>query len=151
MNMTDKITWDSKTTQKTLEDNNRTLGEMESQGVSICKPSAGTYVRIKPGTKYTDLIWVNVAFHTVAKTQKETQYIIKGESKEVDNKLQNILSLVDDYITEKHSQKTWEAGKDWVQYSGPYFTSDEYIRSIKSLLNEWLVLGEDAIKFENRF
>ena len=69
----------------------------------------------------------------------------------MDNKLQNILSLVDDYITEKHSQKTWEAGKDWVQYSGPYFTSDEYIRSIKSLLNEWLVLGEDAIKFENRF
>ena len=38
-----------------------------------------------------------------------------------------------------------------MQYSGPYFTSDEYIRSIKSLLNEWLVLGEDAIKFENRF
>ena len=92
--MTDKITWDSKTTQKTLEDNNRTLGEMESQGVSICKPSAGTYVRIKPGTKYTDLIWVNVAFHTDAKTQKETQYIIKGESKEVDNKLQNILRAI---------------------------------------------------------
>ena len=67
------------------------------------------------------------------------------------NKLQTILSLVDEYITEKHSKKTWEAGKDWVQYAGPYFTSDEYIRSIKSLLNEWLVLGEDAIKFENKF
>ncbi len=69
----------------------------------------------------------------------------------MDNKLQNILSLVDEYITEKHSQKTWEAGKDWVQYAGPYFTSDEYIRSINSLLNEWLVLGEDAIRFENKF
>ena len=88
--MTDKITWDSSTTEKTLEDNNRTLGEMESQGVTICKPTAGTYVRIKPETKFKDLIWVNVAFHTDAKTQKETQYIIKGESKEVDNKLQNI-------------------------------------------------------------
>ena len=67
------------------------------------------------------------------------------------DKLQNILKLVDEYITEKHSQKKWEAGKDWVQYSGPYFTSDEYIRSIESLLSEWLVLGEDAIKFERKF
>ncbi len=69
----------------------------------------------------------------------------------MENKLQNILNLVDEYITEKHSQKKWEAGKDWVQYSGPYFTSDEYIRSIESLLSEWLVLGEDAIKFERKF
>ena len=69
----------------------------------------------------------------------------------MENKLQNILKLVDEYITEKHSQKKWEAGKDWVQYSGPYFTSDEYIRSIESLLSEWLVLGEDAIKFERKF
>ena len=67
------------------------------------------------------------------------------------DKLQNILKLVDEYITEKHAKKKWEAGKDWVQYSGPYFTSDEYIRSIESLLNEWLVLGEDAIKFERKF
>ena len=67
------------------------------------------------------------------------------------DKLQNILKLVDEYITEKHAKKKWEAGKDWVQYSGPYFTSDEYIRSIESLLSEWLVLGEDAIKFERKF
>jgi len=69
----------------------------------------------------------------------------------MDNKLQNILSLVDEYITEKHSKKTWEAGKDWVQYAGPYFTSDEYVRSIESLLKEWLVLGNDAQKFERKF
>jgi len=67
------------------------------------------------------------------------------------DKLQNILKLVDEYIAEKHSQKKWVAGKDWVQYSGPYFTSDEYIRSVESLLSEWLVLGEDAIKFERKF
>jgi len=67
------------------------------------------------------------------------------------DKLQTILSLVDEYITEKHSKREWKPGKDWVQYAGPYFTSDEYIRSIESLLNEWLVLGEDAIKFENKF
>ena len=84
--MTDKIVWDSKITEKTLQDNNRTLGELESQGVSICKPSAGQYVRIKPGSKFNEMIWVNVAFHTDAKTQKETQYIIKGENAEVDRK-----------------------------------------------------------------
>ena len=69
----------------------------------------------------------------------------------MENKLKNILSLVDEYITEKHSKKTWEAGKDWVQYAGPYFTSDEYIKSIESLLSEWLVLGNDAQKFERKF
>ena len=67
------------------------------------------------------------------------------------DKLQNILSLVDEYITEKHSKREWRAGIDWVQYAGPYFTSDEYIRSVKSLLSEWLVLGSDAQKFERKF
>ena len=69
----------------------------------------------------------------------------------VNSKLKNILKLVDEYITEKHSKREWEPGRDWVQYAGPYFTSDEYVRSIESLLNEWLVLGGDAIKFENKF
>ena len=94
MKMAEKITWDSKITEKTLQDNNRTLGELESQGVSICKPSAGQYVRIKPGSKFNEMIWVNVAFHTDAKTQKETQYIIRGENSEVDKKLQNILQSI---------------------------------------------------------
>lgn len=69
----------------------------------------------------------------------------------MDSKLQNILSLVDEYIVEKHSKQEWRPGEDWVQYAGPYFTSDEYILSIKSLLNEWLVLGSDARKFEHKF
>ncbi len=92
--MTEKLVWDSSTTEKTLQDNNRTLGELESQGVTICKPAAGQYVRIKPGTKIKDLVWVNVAFHTDSKTQKETQYIIRGEDPEVDRKLQHILRAI---------------------------------------------------------
>ena len=91
--MSEKIIFDNATTQKTLEDNNKTLGELESQGVSISKPVAGQYVRIKPGTEFKDLVWVNIAFHTDAVSQKETQYIIKGESLEVDRKLQNILLI----------------------------------------------------------
>ena len=69
----------------------------------------------------------------------------------LNSKLEHILKLVDEYIEEKHLQKSWIPGEDWVQYAGPYFTSDEYVRSVKSLLNEWLVLGDDAIKFENKF
>ena len=65
--------------------------------------------------------------------------------------MKEILDLVGKYIKEKHSQKTWQAGKDWVQYAGPYFDSQEYVAAIKSLLNEWLVLGNDAVKFERSF
>ena len=65
--------------------------------------------------------------------------------------MKEILDLVDKYIKEKHSQKKWEAGKDWVQYAGPYFDSQEYMAAVKSLLGEWLVLGTDAIKFEHKF
>lgn len=64
---------------------------------------------------------------------------------------ENILSLVAEYINEKHKAKTWTPGKDWVQYAGPYFDSSEYLAAVNTLLNEWLVLGEDAVKFENAF
>ena len=64
---------------------------------------------------------------------------------------ENILKLVETYINQKHSSKKWEAGKDWVQYAGPYFDHNEYTAAIKSLLNEWLVLGQDAITFETNF
>jgi CDP-6-deoxy-D-xylo-4-hexulose-3-dehydrase len=65
--------------------------------------------------------------------------------------MKEILELVEKYIQEKHSKKNWEAGKDWVQYAGPYFNSQEYVAAVKSLLGEWLVLGADAIKFETKF
>ena len=65
--------------------------------------------------------------------------------------MQEILKLVDEYISQKHSEKKWKAGKDWVQYAGPYFTSAEYVAAVKTLLGEWLVLGAEAIKFERKF
>lgn len=65
--------------------------------------------------------------------------------------MKEILELVDKYISEKHSQKKWEAGKDWVQYAGPYFSSAEYVAAVKTLLGEWLVLGAEANKFETKF
>ena len=65
--------------------------------------------------------------------------------------LEKILTDIESYIKLKHSSKNWEAGKDWVQYAGPFFDDKEYTAAIKSLLNEWLVLGQDAITFENNF
>jgi CDP-6-deoxy-D-xylo-4-hexulose-3-dehydrase len=67
------------------------------------------------------------------------------------NNMDEILKLVDEYIRDKDSKKSWVAGKDWVQYAGPYFTSDEYIRAVKTLLGGWLVLGAEANKFEKEF
>jgi CDP-6-deoxy-D-xylo-4-hexulose-3-dehydrase len=69
----------------------------------------------------------------------------------MDDKKENILKLISEYINEKHSVKTWTAGKDWVQYSGPHFDSDEFVAAANTLLNEWLVLGNDAIILEKTF
>ena len=62
-----------------------------------------------------------------------------------------IQSLVVQYIVEKHNARKWTAGKDWVQYAGPYFDCNEYANAVGTLLDEWLVLGQDAIEFEKRF
>lgn len=67
------------------------------------------------------------------------------------DKLSLIFSLIKEYIDDKHKSKSWTPGVDWVRYSGPYFSSEEYVSATKSLLKEWLVLGEDSIKFENKF
>jgi len=52
----------------------------------------------------------------------------------IDNELEEILSLVDKYIENRQSEKTWEAGKDWIYYAGPYFNSDEYVDGITTFL-----------------
>ena len=69
----------------------------------------------------------------------------------MDSKKQAILDLVVDYVKDRKSNKTWEAGKDWVQYSGPFFNEDEYVAGISSLLNEWFILGEKGREFELKF
>lgn len=64
---------------------------------------------------------------------------------------EQILDLVSKYMESKRASKTWTAGKDWVQYAGPYFDESEYVGAVNTLLDEWLALGEDAIKFEKSF
>jgi len=65
--------------------------------------------------------------------------------------MKEILELVEKYIKEKHAEKKWEAGKDWVQYAGPYFNSKEYTEAVRVLLGDWLALGAEGIKFERKF
>ena len=48
--------------------------------------------------------------------------------------MDKILNLVKEYVNNKHSNKKWEPGKDWVQYAGNYFNEEEYVEAIKSLL-----------------
>ena len=69
----------------------------------------------------------------------------------MDSKKQANLDLVAEYIKEKKANKTWTAGKDWVQYSGPWFNQDEFTAGIDTLLDEWFILGQKGRDFEQRF
>ena len=64
---------------------------------------------------------------------------------------EHIIRLVARYIADKHKEKKWIPGKDWVQYAGPYFDHNEYVNAVGTLLDEWLILGKDAMEFEIRF
>lgn len=66
------------------------------------------------------------------------------------NKKQQILDLVKEFINEKQQSSIWKPG-DWIQYSGPFFSSDEYTSAIDSLLNGWFILGEKGREFEKKF
>ena len=69
----------------------------------------------------------------------------------MDNKLNEILSLVEDYIREKQQKESWTPGEDWVSYSGPMFDSMEYAVAVKQLLSGWLIFGEQGRNFEREF
>ena len=69
----------------------------------------------------------------------------------MDSKKQAILDLVAEYIKEKKANKTWTAGKDWVQYSGPWFNQDEFTAGVSTLLDEWFILGQKGRDFEQKF
>jgi CDP-6-deoxy-D-xylo-4-hexulose-3-dehydrase len=65
--------------------------------------------------------------------------------------MKKILEDIKIYIEEKQQQKSWEAGKDFVNYAGPYFSTDEYVAAVETLLSGWLVMGDQSTKFERHF
>lgn len=66
------------------------------------------------------------------------------------DKMEQILQLVAEYIKEKRQVESWKRG-EWIKYSGSNFDENEYQQVIKTLLKEWLVLGEKTSEFENKF
>jgi len=64
---------------------------------------------------------------------------------------QDIIKSVAEFIQEKNSKKTWVAGKDFVNYAGPYFDEHEIMASVSTLLDGWLVMGDQSLKFEKQF
>jgi len=63
----------------------------------------------------------------------------------------NILNGVVDFIKDKNSKKTWVAGKDFVNYAGPYFDENEIVSAVSTLLDGWLVMGSKSVEFEKKF
>lgn len=47
--------------------------------------------------------------------------------------------------------RTWEAGKDWVQYSGTWYDNKEYEAVISSLMKGWFGAGQSVLRFEYEF
>ena len=69
----------------------------------------------------------------------------------LEQKRKSIIKNTRSYINQKHAMKTWEPGKDWVQYSGPFFDGEEYSAGVGRLMDEWLIYGEKAREFELEF
>ena len=63
------------------------------------------------------------------------------------NKLEQILSLVEEYAEENLLDKSWDHG-DWVNYSGPHFSTDEFRAAVEAILDGWLVFGKKARVFD---
>ena len=64
---------------------------------------------------------------------------------------QEIIDGVAAYFQNKAANKTWTAGKDFVNYAGPYFDEHEYLSVMDTLLDGWLVMGDKSLKFEKEF
>ena len=67
------------------------------------------------------------------------------------DKLTNILNLIEDYIDEKQKNETWTPGEDWLAYSGPLFSSAEFVAAAQSLLEGWFIFGKKGREFEIMF
>jgi CDP-6-deoxy-D-xylo-4-hexulose-3-dehydrase len=65
--------------------------------------------------------------------------------------MKEILDQIKQYIEQKQANKTWTAGKDFVNYAGPHFNADEYVAAAETLLGGWLVMGDKSLKFEKEF
>lgn len=66
------------------------------------------------------------------------------------DKVQQLNSLITEILNSK-KPKEWVAGRDWVQYAGGHTDEREFIAAINCLLDGWLALGENGVRFEHKF
>lgn len=64
---------------------------------------------------------------------------------------EKILTDIAQYIWQEREKKTWTPGKDFVNYAGPFFDEHEVIVAVRTLLDGWLVMGDDCARFERKF
>ena len=67
------------------------------------------------------------------------------------DKMEKILELVSEYISDKTQGEQWTPGEDWVAYSGPVFDQEEYLAAVKQILDGWMIFGKNAREFEKVF
>lgn len=65
--------------------------------------------------------------------------------------MNEIIQQVKQYIREKQANKTWTAGKDFVNYAGAYYDENEFAAGVESLLSGWLAMGNAGLEFEREF
>lgn len=65
--------------------------------------------------------------------------------------MKEILDAVKSYIDQQQANRTWVAGRDFVNYAGAYYDSAEFVAGVESLLKGWLVMGDAGVRFEKRF
>ena len=65
--------------------------------------------------------------------------------------MNHILDQIRNYITDKQAQRTWTAGRDFVNYAGAYYDAEEFVAGVESLLKGWLVMGDCGMRFEREF
>jgi len=66
---------------------------------------------------------------------------------DLDNILKEIGLYVDNKITK---EEQWSEG-EWIKYSGPVLSKEEYVEAIKTLLDGWLIFGKKGREFELKF
>jgi len=47
---------------------------------------------------------------------------------------QEILAQIRTYIEQRNADKTWQPGKDFVNYAGPFFDAEEIVAAAETLL-----------------
>ena len=70
---------------------------------------------------------------------------------DLDAQKKQILEAIQKYIKAKNTDKVWIPGQDFVNYAGPLFDDKEITAAASTLLDGWLVMGKDCLRFENKF